>query len=325
MGIFCVIMYAMAAAHWVLTLRRTLNFFQKIVALDSEANSFIQEAIIGNYTVNFDDGLLSAIVPAQSISCAAAPLLTVNIICSNIIVLWRAYCFWPRKHISLRIISGLLVLSTLGMSCVSSYKDCHSHQKEVGLGTGAFTLNVFGDATIILTWVTNIWANSLVLIKMWQQRKSVAKDLYQGEMVTKTTKILVLVIELGVLYCILWSAMVVIVILDKWTDGYFATTKLGTTQWNLANIIKSGLIHLIGMYPTVLLIIVTLTQSYCERGTGHKTSIYLPSRVSLRRPDPSLIVDDDIEGNRDRHNWEIIPSVQFNTVPGHVLSATEKN
>ncbi|GJE87216.1 hypothetical protein PsYK624_032990 [Phanerochaete sordida] len=150
---------------------------------------------------------------------------------SDVIVSWRACALWPRQW----IVRGLSVLLFLGTLASLIYG-----------GISTFGPGLPGS---VLSWVTNLWSTSLISWKAWQHRRSMKEALGVGMARTKAESILLLFIDSGLLYAIVWMLIVI-------SNGYVTAT-----TWYSA----FSLIQLVSIYPMATVVLAEYTDSYYER------------------------------------------------------------
>ncbi|KAI0706674.1 hypothetical protein C8Q76DRAFT_629595, partial [Earliella scabrosa] len=67
-----------------------------------------------------------------------------------------------------------------------------------------YTGDVWGLAASVLSLVTNTAATTLIAYKAWSHRQLVRSHLRVGNKRTRVEKVLALLVESGICYCILW-------------------------------------------------------------------------------------------------------------------------
>ncbi|GJE87262.1 hypothetical protein PsYK624_033450 [Phanerochaete sordida] len=117
-------------------------------------------------------------------------LLVINMALSDLIVIWRALILWPGRR-EIQTISCLLLSGTLVALVAGTVVDV--------------TMAGGGLPGIVLSWVTNIWSTGLISWKAWQHRNFMRYNFATGPSRTRSEKILLLFMESGLLYTMMWA------------------------------------------------------------------------------------------------------------------------
>ncbi|KAI0310297.1 hypothetical protein OF83DRAFT_1178704 [Amylostereum chailletii] len=152
------------------------------------------------------------------------------------------------------------------MSSLSARTTCRA-----GLLEGnEFVDDHFGAAAFVLSWATNMWSTTLISYKAWRHRRLITGNLRSRSIRSQAEKVMMLFVESGVLYCALWSVLVAYILIREF--GFGREFSIDTPKWRFTDRIdeleENGLIHLIGMYPTILVALVSLQKL---RGTHNFT------------------------------------------------------
>ncbi|KAI0809104.1 hypothetical protein BC629DRAFT_1482011 [Irpex lacteus] len=181
----CVTMYAAATAHWVVM----FDWLQKTSSLQEEflLNSIQHSAIAALCPTPQEfnpDSPLFFNLPVLP-SCAPTAFLSVNVILSDALVLYRARVIWPR-NIVVQLVSSLLFLWLLEKSAECNF--CNSN----------------GVPVIGVSFILNLWATFLIGYKAWEHKQVIKSYLTKGNTRTRSEKVLGLLIDTGLLYSALW-------------------------------------------------------------------------------------------------------------------------
>ncbi|KAI0706672.1 hypothetical protein C8Q76DRAFT_162504 [Earliella scabrosa] len=215
--------------------------------------------------------------------CVGTITLTVNVVLGDIIVWWRAWAVW-RDSRCVTILYALLITSTSVAGTVVTVHGCQNsfgHSGEImyidptgnDTSTNAGSIYVgdsWGLAASSLSLATNVTATSLIALKMWRHRRSVRDHLRNGSMGLRVESVLALLAESGLTYCILW---VVVVVYQCASDEGHGGIPYFTYGFHY--VIEACLISFIGIYPTVVILLVALGKSYCD---AHFTFHIQPGR-----------------------------------------------
>ncbi|EKM60791.1 uncharacterized protein PHACADRAFT_168109 [Phanerochaete carnosa HHB-10118-sp] len=211
--------------------------------------------------------------PEFTNSCVPTSLLIVNFVLSDSIVLWRAWVLWHKRRLFV-VISAILVLSTLILSSLGVRDTCLPQTSK----QAAQDFNdLHGLSAMVLSLLTNAWATSLITYKAWEHRQSVRRMFRGGNIGVRSAKILVLFVDSGLLYCMLWAFLVIETVFDLYINGGSHQRVVSFIKGtNL--IFDTALIHIIGMYPTALVVLVSLTDFTVENATKVANAADLPAR-----------------------------------------------
>ncbi|KAJ7595439.1 hypothetical protein C8J56DRAFT_1159912 [Mycena floridula] len=175
-------------------------------------------------------------------------LLRLTFLISDTIVVWRAWVLWPNRRV--RALLAFCWLGSLG----GAITDDAFGMLWVLKGDTRFTPT--GPKTLILSLpllITNIVSTSLVGYKVWQYRTQIKAHLsvYDNKK-TQIEKILVLLTESGVIYCLLWIFIAVFAADDsnKGTIMYVIWVNM-TPQ-------------LAAIYPVIIVLLVSLDKTQLE-------------------------------------------------------------
>ncbi|KAL1662719.1 hypothetical protein GGF50DRAFT_58418, partial [Schizophyllum commune] len=173
-----------------------------------------------------------------------------NYIISDAIVVWRAWILWPNN----RIAQGLLLL-------------CMTYSAVAVIVNGALQASM-SDSPVPHTiarsamLVTNAVATALVGIKLWLYRRNVSASMKLMSGGGQVGGILVLLVESGVVYCVVW-----VLEMSSITHNVDYLMNFGALTFVLA-----------GIYPTFVVLVVTLQQ--------HATAQLMIGTQSVGAPEP---------------------------------------
>ncbi|ETW84730.1 hypothetical protein HETIRDRAFT_116887 [Heterobasidion irregulare TC 32-1] len=169
-----------------------------------------------------------------------------NFMLSDIIVVWRA---WTLSSENRKMMVGpLLVLFGSLATAIAS----------IGINTRVFLIrNVelsrvaaeLQYASWVLSLITNLATTSVIGYKAWQHRRFIKENLGQGNSRTRVEKIMALLVESGAFYCIFWIILLV--------NRFIRIVPLN----NIGELILPISLQLAGIYPTVILVLVSLEKT----------------------------------------------------------------
>ncbi|KAF9257122.1 hypothetical protein L218DRAFT_1019605 [Marasmius fiardii PR-910] len=204
---------------------------------------------------------------------ASEVLMRVNFLLGDVIVVWRTCVVWS-DSLKARLLLVLCMLATIG----------------TGIANGAITIldfvrnasrsNAFSLLLTIPPLVTNLLATLLIGLRVWNYRRQIKSILTEKRSRTSTRveHILVLLVESGVFYCAVW-VLILLAGLDVMTPAN--------------NTLIDGIaVSLTGMYPTFIVIMVSLNKSqadtvFCSTG-GTAMHISRPLELAHPRSSESL-------------------------------------
>ncbi|VDB91824.1 unnamed protein product [Peniophora sp. CBMAI 1063] len=281
------VMYAVSFAHWAFEM---CNFQTAIPTLSGEEKNAIQ-----------------LLVPFT--------LLSFNVLLSDAIVLWRM-CVLSNQHRVARGISILLLVSTAVVSAKTVIRE--SSMVTVSSRGSGETLNFndfpFGTAVLGLSLATNVVATAVIGWRAWRYRRDVSAYMAAFRHRSIVEKIMVLLVESGCVYCIIW----VLYTIDSVGIRHVQETQpqdMGESLFGAGNPTWLSRImpQLTGIYPTIIIVIVTLEQSYLERTiTNTRLSAFVAARPVA--PDPNSHSQSNLDSGRARTSWRSTHSVHPRTI-----------
>ncbi|KAI0690138.1 hypothetical protein C8T65DRAFT_102083 [Cerioporus squamosus] len=201
--------------------------------------------------------------------CTGTAALTVNVIIGDAIVWWRAWVLWTDHRLVLYT-WVILILATTVTGIVDTKDACmpeaalfsitspFAPDSEVLTIGSLFGADGWGIAAAMLSLLTNMAATILIAYRAWEHRVLIMSHLKRCSARSQVERTLSLLVESGVLYCALWVIIVVY---------QFVALKLGESAfaYGFYYVMGGCLIPLIGMYPTIIIILCALDKSLHER------------------------------------------------------------
>jgi len=171
----------------------------------------------------------------------------INYILSDGIVLWRAWVLWNREF--LLFIPPLISLAcTVGITLASAIYYCVKSDK-VLFGEGVLPLEVLARALDFFVIGTNLWATSLVFIRAWQHKRLLRSLSVKQTIRSNTEKTLIFLVESGGIYLFIWIV-------------HISTSLTGSSA--ASSFFAGALVQFTGMYPTMIIIVVTMRRSTAD-------------------------------------------------------------
>ncbi|EIM83573.1 uncharacterized protein STEHIDRAFT_160151 [Stereum hirsutum FP-91666 SS1] len=128
--------------------------------------------------------------------------------------------------------------------------------------------------TYCLTLSANIWPTALIGWTVWKHRRLLKKVSHQGD--GTTIAVLIILVESGALYCIIWALWVIILVISIRYPSLIVNDSGPAALGVFWGMMSFSQVHLAGIYPTI-----TIVLACSRRG--------LPDIISLPYRDPGDI------------------------------------
>ncbi|KAL1665490.1 S-adenosyl-L-methionine-dependent methyltransferase [Schizophyllum commune] len=171
---------------------------------------------------------------------AIASTYRFNYFVSDAIVVWRAWVLWP----SSRLAKGALCVCLAG-SLVGVIVECVWTVEDLVKGEPAIR-------TLMMTvplLATNVVATVLVGIQVWIYRRDIKGSFGPVTKTTRVEKVLLLLVESGLVYCLIWVIYLVI----NLTEGPNTLMAYG--------VISTAYHTIAGIYPTLIVLAVAMQRT----------------------------------------------------------------
>ncbi|KAH8980069.1 hypothetical protein EDB92DRAFT_2094657 [Lactarius akahatsu] len=186
--------------------------------------------------------------PTETLLVLFNALAPMNYALTDGVVVWRAWVICRdecrkllRALIVMLVLTMLTVAATIG---VRVFIKANPARDKIRLAT---TINVFQDTTLISSLVTNIFGTGVISLKAWRYRRWIATNLQRVvNNRTKAERVLALLVESGVFYIFSGSMLVATSLI-----------RLPGSHIMLGNIYSQAAVHLAGMYPVIVVILVS--------------------------------------------------------------------
>ncbi|ETW82622.1 hypothetical protein HETIRDRAFT_473768 [Heterobasidion irregulare TC 32-1] len=176
----------------------------------------------------------------QLLSIADIYLPIVNYSLSDGIVLWRVWVMWERSVKVL--IFPVLFYCTLAAGLYMSFS-------RLGIGL------IYAS-----TLTTNIIATTLMAVKAWQHRRLLKSHLNNTEYRSWALSVLVLLVESGTLYCVIWTIFFL-----TWC---FVSSNFNVTSASVMEILPGITVQVSGIYPTAVIALAALQRTTWDMSVG---------------------------------------------------------
>ncbi|KAF5388665.1 hypothetical protein D9757_004735 [Collybiopsis confluens] len=188
----------------------------------------------------------------------------VNYVCSDIVLNWRAFVFWNQDR---RILAIPIFL--LGSSIITMFVSVGTaNNPHIDMLARMEDSNRSLFAAWLLSFATNIAATTLMAIKTWQHRGFIRKHMEASNRSTFTSKVMILLVESGVIYCSFWACLIA-------TNTSFATeTPIPLNIRYTGSILQDASVQLSGIYPIIIIALVTMRKSVADVLMGPEISTF---------------------------------------------------
>lgn len=227
------------------------------------------------------DEIYAAIGSSFSLDIALFYLSFFNYVSGDAIIVWRAWALWPdnRKVVMLPI--GLLI-GSIASSLVCGGLEIRAFH------TQSLRIEKIGGNAQLASWAlslaTSVVATLLIAYKAWIHRKFIQSNMSSGGIRrSKAGKIMSLLAESGVVYCLVWITLMFTSYINLPNDDGLA-----------GNLFLPLSVQITGIYPTIIIVLVSLEKtilgapSLTTAGFGSRTTRLQfatgPVSESLPRP-----------------------------------------
>ncbi|KAL1662842.1 hypothetical protein GGF50DRAFT_103686 [Schizophyllum commune] len=161
-----------------------------------------------------------------------------NYLVSDAIVIWRAWVLWPDNLlVKIILLSGMCgSIAGIVLEYIWSLHTVESTIKSLAL-------------TIPEVYI-NLSATILVGIQAWSYQRNIKPSFSPWTRMTQVQKVLLLLVESGFLYVLIWAFFLIIILLELPNFPYFI---IGSIYHDIA-----------GIYPTFIILVVGLQRSATE-------------------------------------------------------------
>jgi len=195
----------------------------------------------------------------------------------DVIIIWRAYVFWREPNerwvilIPLACLLGSIISSALISFCVAKLI---SDPQLGDFVNPPFCKNV-QLSSYVTALIRTAVATLMICYKTWQYRRRVSTYLHSTTRKTRAEKVMTILVESGVLYFIFFLSAVID---DSGNIGQLENStplfQWSTTIWTYMTS------HILGIYPVVIVLLVTSQKSYIESATNTSGNTASTGRVT---------------------------------------------
>ncbi|TFY70721.1 hypothetical protein EVG20_g2298 [Dentipellis fragilis] len=211
---------------------------------------------------------LSATTHIVQLVCEAT-----NCVIGDLVVIWRAWVVWERKPYILCI--SLCLLAGTAFTAYALPYEIAKFSAESQVIYGAFSNFSFAFGALTLT--TNLWVTALFAYRAWSHYRYVQRMV--GSRFHSRTRPLLVLVECGSFYCVAWVSHFYALDGDarSSTDDdhhpwQITQIVLLAVRSRAVYVVNGVLPQLIGIYPTLIIILVCLKLTHQDAVTEFKTS-----------------------------------------------------
>ncbi|KAI0269770.1 hypothetical protein BC834DRAFT_569945 [Gloeopeniophorella convolvens] len=186
-----------------------------------------------------------SVTPIEMIVTGYVP--SISCVLGDAIVVWRAWVLWERRS-DLFIPPILFLIGVIATTVTSSALVFKSKSISRGTWQEDNIMNWLGWLICGFTVLTNLWATGLICVRAWQHRRFLRSLMGKSTPRTRAEKALAFLIESGVIYLCIWVVYIVVSLASP--GGEFVLSPFIT--------------QIVGMYPTVIVIVVTMRLSTAD-------------------------------------------------------------
>ncbi|KAI0707437.1 hypothetical protein C8T65DRAFT_740370 [Cerioporus squamosus] len=316
MFIAIIVMWMSTVADWIGTLVAAAAAYTVLQTLTGQSlgwTSIVRECLYPGSNFGGTEGcqeqlvsvdvLLKNFKPYYIHDCLGTAALTVNVLIGDSIVWWRAWVLWPNSRV-VRLGCIIMILLTTSTGIMNTRDACSVHAQVLHSGSekfittqpeivGAtsgiiFSGDVWGMAAGLCSLLTNTVATALIAYRAWEHRRIILSYLNSSSPRTQVERTLALLVESGVFYCALWLVIAVYEF-----SSLSPMLKGSAYQNNFYYIMEGCLVPIIGMYPTLVIILCAVDKSLHEKsqsadGDGARNESIVFAHEPANRPRGTL-------------------------------------
>ncbi|KZV60431.1 hypothetical protein PENSPDRAFT_644281 [Peniophora sp. CONT] len=256
------LMYILSLTHWTVSLR----FFT------------LRTIMINDY--------LEFPLPLYALDVVILTLLSLNVVMSDAVVLWRMCVVWERARPAVAL-ATVLMITTIGVNIANIVLSTRTQLSEFGSGRLyvppgenkkdtedilIYGLDSVGVAAAFVSLASNSCATILVGTKAFLHRRLLSKYLRCGTGRTLAQRVMELLAESGVIYTAIWLLYCVSFLRPFATYDIFAFRNLGLSPLLLIYVVTAvshldaAMAQITSIYPLMVFSLVALDKLHHSRG-----------------------------------------------------------
>ncbi|KAF9259192.1 hypothetical protein L218DRAFT_963859 [Marasmius fiardii PR-910] len=222
--------------------------------------SIIKTDLVDNVGQPLASKHMAYVAKSGKLSSVAQVIIPIMIIIGDTIVFWRA---WVLCDVNRKIVTVPLVFLLGTTVCSFAFLGCYA-QNDWPV-SAPDTCNKLQISAFSLSIVTNITGTLVIGYRFWLYRQAVGKYLGQCRYRTRIEKVLFVLLETGAVYSVIWIVELVLVLMPPSPD--FAGKVVHS-------IFVASCIQLVGIYPTLLVVLVYMECSLWDSSEVSKSTTF---------------------------------------------------
>lgn len=273
----CTLMYALATAHLGIALQRLAGDVARTrelaVAATACLSALAEAGPAATCFANGDDiDIVNAALTPAGHGREWVPLvfLVINIVLGTGVLCWRAFVRATQK----KLVNALLL--TVYLSSFAIYI--------VGIVANDGLEDGFGTSALVMSWSLVVCAAIQNTGDIWSRRHEIARGMRDLPRVRRVERIAFHVLDSGIIYAVFWTVLLV------WCATLWSATSLASSVrfvHAMRALTASALVHIVGLYPTLLLVLGALRDAPPKRASQVSLNVHPLERV--RRSNDSQV------------------------------------
>ncbi|KAI0310773.1 hypothetical protein OF83DRAFT_1252351, partial [Amylostereum chailletii] len=242
-----IVLFLLDAVLWIIDVRNIIIELKITLISDSDDTLEAKYGSAGETVLN--------LVSVQALLYAYMTII------GDCIIIWRAYAFWSHgKEKLVLLLPGAMLLASIISTIMLTYCVDRLGGDIVG---GAFLhpalCRNMQETSYAATVATTAVATFLIGYKTWQYRRSIQSSIDESVPKTRVEKVMIILVESGVLYFLFFLSPVIFSIgdLQAREDAKTNLKFAGTVYQYLTSTV-------VGIYPTVIVVLVKSQLSFID-------------------------------------------------------------
>ncbi|KAI0028789.1 hypothetical protein K488DRAFT_57743 [Vararia minispora EC-137] len=200
-----------------------------------------------------------------------APIFyTLMTVLGDTVIIWRVFVFWYGTY-ERWFLSVLVAIFLASVVLLFMIINCSVRAKGLlvlgNLENGVFCMNV-QSASYLATVITTLVATLMIGYKTWVYRRQIGSVLSGSSSRSRVERVMMILVESGVMYFLFYTAVFIPSIGNLATkESKSPSLTFSSTIFNYASS------RIVGIYPTIIVILVHYQKSYIDSATQQATSI----------------------------------------------------
>ncbi|KAI0312584.1 hypothetical protein OF83DRAFT_632350 [Amylostereum chailletii] len=267
-------MYTLSAALWAFDVHAAWHDLSIMIPFDLAGGDGSAPGQDSNLYTGLVEGVFGAVISIMGDS----------------VVLWRACVVWG-MHKGMRIFSVVLILVQtcawvvygIGIVVSDSVPATPKSFRPLASPSGISVLSALVSGVSL---ATNVWATAMVAYKAWKHRRDVRRYLNNRTRKSVIEAVLLLLVESGVLYAILWIFYTISIVASN--QAHVSSVLTSNAATSAEYVWDSGMNQIPGIYLTLVILVVAFQQSHREStfsNTHRSIHVTIPDAQITFRPE----------------------------------------